>query len=313
MSRIGSRRGILLPVALFVVLALSALATSVLVLIRSELLLERRGVLYLQGRVLEEGSLASEPDIGEEGRAPLDAEGWSGESGGADPSAIFGLPGGVEQVRAIVEPGRPAAMGVRWRLDPDSVAAALPAALGVGFDPPDSGVERAGAGCPAIPGAAAPLIRVRPPDPEPAPDPPLPDPPRIGILGLEDFENLSAIEIAGGSAFPAVGEMGDVDFRIFRAEPGGRIAGGSASGILYSLGDLTLDGASRLRGLVLSAGDLHVLGEAVVEGVVMVGGTVHLQGNGRILGCRGWAAAALGQPALNRTHRISTGDRLGRF
>lgn len=300
--RVKCRRGVVLPIALFLVLALGALATSILVLVRAELLLERRAITYLEERALEESWL--DGPLGLPEARPFDS----------DPSIdSIALISGFLHVQAAAGAGGPRRSAVHWRLDPDSVAARLPGGLEVGRDPPRTGVERAVSGCSASLGTGVALVRVRPPDSDPAPDPPLPPSPRLGILGVERIAELPLTEVSGGRLPSDISDSGPGAPRILRATAGASLVGGEAHGVLFTSGDLRLGGDLTFRGLLLVAGDLRLEDDAVVEGVVLVGGGAEIGSNARILGCPAFAARALAHPELARLHSVPGGERLGRF
>ncbi len=300
--RARCRRGVVLPIALFLVLALGALATSVLVLVRAELLLERRAITYLEERGLEESWLDSPLEHPESGQLASDAS-----------IAFVPLVHGFLHVQAAAGAGGPRRSAVHWRLDPDSVAARLPGGLEVGRDPPPTGVERAASGCPASLGSGAALVRIRPPDPDPAPDPPLPPSPRLGILGVEQIAELPLTEVSGGRLPSDISDSEQGAPRILRATAGATLVGGEAYGLLFTSGDLRLGGDMAFRGLLLVAGDLRLEDDAVVEGVALVGGGAEIASSARILGCPAIAARALDHPELARLHAVPGGERLGRF
>ena len=283
------RRGIVLPIALLLVLALGALAGSVLAFARGELLLERGNVLYLERRSTSEAELASL--YREVSSRPVPGR--------------TRLPTGFLLLRPPFGDA-PAAVGVGFLFDPDSVALELPA-LEVEHSPPARGVAWAGEGCPSQAGTGPP-VRVRAIVEAPCPDPPLPDPPRLGPLGLKEIVQLGAVDLPARGALPSAGGAG-----LYLAPSGARYDTGEGFGLLLAAGDLTLEGDAVFRGVVLTAGDLRLEGAARVEGTVLSGGTARILDEASILGCPALSAAAMNQNALARLHPVPAGAFLGRF
>jgi len=285
-----SRRGILLPVALFLVLALGAVANSVLVLSRAERLVERGAFDYLRQRVRGEALL---------GR-------WEAGPEEVPEGEWIRLGGGFELVRTEISPGSSSWTAVRWRLEPDSVALSFPGGLQVGAGSgPEAGVELL-EGCDAGPGR--PLVSTGPPDPAVPAHPDLPPEPRVGILGVRQLLRLATTDLA---AMAILGSDGSPE--IFHAPAGARLLGGGASGLLVSGGDLSMEADTRFRGLVVVAGSLALSGTARLEGVALVGGTAWITEDAQLLGCPSLAAAGLDHPDLARLHTVPGGGLLGRF
>ena len=288
-DRFGARRGVVLPIALLLVLALGVLAGSVLAFARGELLLERGNVGYLERRARSEAELRALY------REPTDRP---------TPGRIA-LPAGFVLLRPVVGSG-PSAMGVGFVFDPDSVARALPA-LQVEGSAPTSGVAWAGESCPGYRGSG-PAVRVRPPPTGPPADPPLPDPPRLGPFGLEELAALGAVELPARGPLPAAGSAG-----LYLAPAGARYDSGEGFGLLLAAGDLAIEGDAVFRGVVLTVGDLRLEGVARVEGAALVGGTARLGPAAEVVGCAPLVARALALEGLVRTHSVPAGALLGRF
>lgn len=290
----NARRGMLLPTALLLVLALSAAATSILVLARTELLLERGDLRYLRDRLREEVRNAD-----------------------PDESRTIDIPGSGGFVLVRAPGARPAPISVRWRFDPDTVVATLPTALEVGRDPPAQGILPPESACTT--GIEAPLVRVRETPAGLLPSPDVPLPPTLGILGIEHVLSLSGVELGAVATFPgwgpdaSVGESEDAFPVVYQVPPAGWVTGGEGRGILVSSGDVTLRGDAGFRGIVIVAGDLWLEGAAWVEGVVLVRGVAHLQDESRIFGCPRRAAEALAHPELMGLHAVPAGAHLGRY
>jgi hypothetical protein len=282
----ASERGLVLPIVLLLILGLAALSTSALVLARTELVADRAGQRHVRDRILAERVL----------RSPVpDAESFD--------RLATELPKGFRLLEA-----RPAVPGlshfaVEWVLDPDSVAARLPAALEAAGNLPTEGVE-AGEGCAAL--EAGPLARRR--SPSIAPDGALGEaPPRLGLLGVPELLALPGIDLRPSVALPALSAM-----QILRARGTSfEVRGGDARGLLVSEGDLILDG-TRFSGILVVGGDLTLQGAALFEGVAVVGGEVRISGAARILGCPDFALEVLRLPELARGHFLPGGSFLGR-
>jgi hypothetical protein len=277
-------------VALFLVLALSALATSLLVLTRSERLAERGGLAYLHNRIRSEAGL----------RMPNSGLGVAAEQ------EWIGLGSGFELGRVLTEQALPAPMAVRWRMDPDSVASSFPGALEVGATPPETGVELLDPTCDS--GLERPLVRTRSLDGFTPSIPPVPPQPRVGILGIDRLLELTTTELPSLVSGPGLEAPG-----ILRAPSGVRLVGGARTGVLISPGDVSLASDATFRGLMILAGDLALSGNARVEGVVLAGGSASITDHARLLGCVAIASTALRHPNLARAHPIPGGGRLGRF
>lgn len=275
----------ILPVALLLVLALTALAMSMMVLAHNELLLDRGGMTYLENRIRDETVLEA---------------GVSSDTAAVERP----LPGGfVLVVPAGAGPG-PAA--VRWRPDPDSIARGLPGAAEVGDGTADLPQGSVGplAGC--TPAAGYPLVRTRLEPGGPDPDPRLPDPPRIGVLDVGRLVDMPGVVLDG--FFPQGSGM-----ELLRAPDGGRIEVGEGAGVLVSEGSLELTGTASFAGLVLLRGDLVLGDSARVEGVVLAGGGLRVEGEARLLGCPPLAARALVEVLPEGSHPVHAGELLGRF
>jgi len=301
-----SRRGVLLPTALFLVVGLIAMATSLIVLARNEAVTGLADLRYLRWQV------ASEDQMARSGANPGD-----GGEGGLVTHRDLGH--GFLLVRAEPARGGPAPGAVYWRLDPDGVAGGFPTAAEVGRDSPSTGVSLL-EGCPSG-GEPGPLVRVRPaPDATAGasfpfmPDPPLPDPPRIGILGVGDLLSLGEIEELGedGSgtipASPATVRTG-----LMGLPRGGILSTGSIEGVVVAGGDLFLEGSVVASGLVVVSGDLTLDGNARLQGVALVGGRLDVRGEAEVRGCWAVAAGVLDHPGLLKPHPVPGGSSLGRY
>ncbi|MEX1258098.1 MAG: polymer-forming cytoskeletal protein [Gemmatimonadota bacterium] len=296
-GRLSSPCGMILPVVLFLTLALGGAATSILVLARAERVVESAALRYLGDRVLSEAALARLP--GDGGFSP----------GGSSPAATPTIePLATDYIlgRAGSRVGGPRHHALLWRLNPDSIAATLPGALEFGSAAPSGTIEAMGPECPGGSETRA-LIRPRPP-PFPGADPPLFEGPRLGPLGLDRLLDVATVTLATAGTLPE-GES----VEIVRVLPGVAVVAGEGRGMILSEGDLTIRGTAHVRGIVMAAGTIEVGGEALVEGVLLAGGSVRVTDHGRVTGCRGLAAIALSHPRLSGTHAVSGGERLGRF
>jgi len=310
----ASRQGFLLPIALLLILALSATSLSVLILTRTEVLSEGGDHRYLRDRVTEEARLA----------APWGASsGGGGGGGGAGGGGVpvegvtqIPLAGGYilvrAQLRGLGGEEAPSNSAIYWRLNPELAAyTLLPGAVEVGGGGVPGGAVRAmthAEGCPLTP-SGAPLVRVRPSESAPPPNPPLPLPPRLGPVGFGELLDLPATLLALEGGFPREEDASPV----LRAGSGARVLGGRGGRVLLAEGNLHLGGSAHFRGIVLVGGDLFMEDGATIEGVALVGGRVYLSGGSSILGCPGLAAAALNHPDLTRPRAIRGGEMLGRF
>jgi len=294
------RRGAVLPLALFLVVGLTALATSVFVLARGEGLLATGDLRYLGARVSAERAL---------GGSPLTGTGGESTSSGGEDAEVRKLGQGFLLVRPAGMAARPAPLAVRWVLDPDSVSMSLPGAAEVGVLSMSSAIRFADADCGNEPNAG--LVRLRAAEPAATrhgPDPPTSASPRLGILGLEQLAELPASDLAPDGGFP-VGTGGG----LIRAGPGAVISTGAGEGVLVAFGELRLEGVASFRGVVVAAGDIELVDSASVEGVVLAGGAVRIAGDAYLAGCRRSARDALDHPDLRGPHPVPAGKLLGRF
>lgn len=299
LGRLG-RRGAVLPVALFLVVGLSALTTSVFLLARGEGLLAAGDLRYLTARVSAERALTREPVTGSD---PDDA------SAGGEGIEARPLGQGFILIRPSGVADRPAPLSVRWILNPDSVAMTFPGAAEVGHLSMTSGVRFAEADCGNEPTTGLVRLRVSEPVGTPhLPDPPSPGPPRLGILGLEQLMELPALDLTSAGGFPD-GTGGGV----LRAAPGVVISTGAGEGVLLASGDLRLEGVTYFRGVVVAAGSVELGDQASIEGVVLAGGAVRIAGDAYLAGCRGSARDALDHADLRGPHPVPAGELLGRF
>jgi len=304
-----SRRGVLLPTALFLVVALIAMATSLVVLARNEAVTGVADFQYLRWQLVSEEEMASSGGEGGEGEV--------GVEGGWVTHREIGH--GFILVRSEPARGGPAAGAVFWQLDPEVVAGGFPPAAEVGRDPPATGVSLL-EGCPAG-GESGPPVRMRP-DPDAmegaafpsTADPPLPGPPRIGILGVGDLLSLGELEALGGEgsgtipASPATLRTG-----LMGLPHGGILSAGAIDGVVVAGEDLLLEGSVVISGLVMVSGDLTLDGFARLQGIALVGGRLEVRGEAAVQGCRTVAAGALDHPGLLRPHPVPGGSRLGRY
>jgi len=294
------RSGAVLPLALFLVVGLSALATSVFVLARGEGLLASGDLRYLGARVSAERTLADLPSTGPEGESA---------ASGAEDVEMQALGRGFFLVRPAGMAARPAPLAVRWLLDPDSVSRTFPGAAEVGALSMSSAIRFADADCGNEPNAD--LVRLRASEATPTsggPDPPTPGSPRLGILGLEQLAELPASHLVPGGGFP-VGTGGG----LLRAGPGAVISTGAGEGVLVAFENLRLEGEASFRGVVVVAGDIELVDSASVEGVVLAGGTIRIAGDAHLSGCRRSARDALDHADLRGPHSVPAGELLGRF
>ena len=280
-----SRRGVVLPVVLLLILGMAALSTSALVLARSELVADRSGQRQVRDRDLANRVLRSEP----------------GTEGFDRRTTV--LPAGFQLVEA-----RPDAPGlsyfeVAWVLDPDSVLVRLPGALEATGTLPTEGVgtkDECGTGSTELVVRRSPSL---------GPDGALGEaPPRLGLLGVSELIALPGVDLISSAPLPILSTH-----QILRARgPVFEVRGGEGLGLLVSDGDLTLDGATRLSGLLVVAGNLALRDSALFEGVAVVGGEVRISGAAQLLGCPDLALEVLRLPELARDHRLPGGGFLGR-
>lgn len=287
-----NRRGFILPVVLLLLLAISGLATVALAVARNEVFLEPGDFRYLRERVRWETALeaflaGTEP--WEEGEELLRRP----------------LAGGYVLVRGGTE-AKPAHQAVAWLLDPASVAAALPPAAEVGWGVGDPGVVAGEGECAPLPGE--PLVRVRPSDRLPLPDPSLEPPPRLGPVGLVVLLGRAGVRLGPGDPLP--GGSGPL---LVEAPPDGRLVAGEGGGMLLGAGTVTLGGDVRWRGIVLAERDLVLEEGASLEGVALVGGRLRVRDDARLVGCPALAAWALRASGLDRPFFLPGGGLLGRF
>lgn len=295
-----SRRGILLPVALFLVAALSATSIAALVLARAEMVSGGADHRHLKERVLEEvNPIRSGPD----GETITEMAGFR----------WIPLHGGFFLMRAA-PPGdtRPAPMSVFWQLRPDSVARhLLPGGVEVGTGAgPETGIRAMAAdeGCP--PPYGRPLLLTRPVSALPLPDPSLATPPRIGPVGIGDL--LEQAEVLPTNPGESSGILPDRP-RLLRAPDRTRVEGWFGIGVLLGEGDLTLAEGVRFNGILLVRGSLRMEPGSELQGVALVGGNLQMEDGSQILGCPGLAASALSAPELVRPFPITGARNLGRF
>jgi len=288
---------LVLPVVLLLSLALGAAATSILTLARSERVVERAALRFLDDRVRAERTLVEIRD-----------EGGARPPGSSPPalSSLVPLGDGYLMVLASTVEGGPAYHAVYWRLEPDSVALHFPGAVEYGTTAPSGLITAAG---PACMGGTAPgsLVRARVHGSS-ASDPPIPLGPRVGPVGLDALLALATRTVASDGRL----EPGSAP-ELLRVPDGVALVSGSVFGVLLSAGDLAIRGASEVRGLVIAGGDVEVRGGARVDGVLLVGGTVRVLEGGRVEGCRESASLALAHPELATLHEVPGGHRLGRF
>lgn len=297
MSRICTRSGILLPIALLLLLAVTATATSILLLARTELLLERGDHTHLRSRIDAESRLAAAIAAGNDGE------------GAVEGVIEYPLEAGFSILRTAGAGESPQSMALSWRLIPDSLLYDFPGAIETGGTAPGSGVRAMTPGEGCAPAGSQVLVRIREPAALPLPNPPLPPPPRLGLLGVEELAEVADASLLPGEPLPSSAVAHGL---VLVSPAGGRIQGGEASGVLVAPWDLHLGGGARFRGIALVRGDLVLDGGSTIEGVALVGGRVQLNG-GSILGCPSLAAEALDLPALTRPRTVRGGELLGRF
>jgi len=298
------RRGAVLPLALFLVVGLSALATSVFLLASGEALLAVGDLRYLGTRVSAERALARWTPTG---AGPDDA------SPGAAGIEVRTLGHGFILLRPGEAADRPAPLSVRWTLHPDTVATAFPGAAEVGVLSTVAGIRFAEADCGNDPSSA--LVRLRGSEAAAAPhppDPPAPRSPRLGILGVEQLLQLTAVDLVSGGGFSG-GSRGGTGGGLLRAGPGAVISTGAGEGVVLGSGDLRLEGEASFRGVVVAAGDIELGDQAWIEGVVLAGGAVRITGEAYLAGCRRAARDALDHADLLGPHPVPAGELLGRF
>lgn len=303
-----SRRGFLLPVAMLLVLAWSSTAIAALVLAGTEAVSERADHRHLLQRVLEAQWIPTQSVSGE-----FSAEG--GGEGGGDEESPDGLPlrGGYLLVRAAAHGAAgPAPMSVYWRLDPDSAAYhLLPGGAEVGtIGGAVEGLREMTeeAGCP--PPRDRPLLHTRSGTADLTVDPPLPEPPRLGPLGIRELLERAEGRISeSGELFPSA-SAGPF---LLSAPEGAVLSEGDGYGVLLGEGDLTLGQGFSIRGVVVTRGDLRMDAGSTVRGLVLVGGSLQMQPGSLVLGCPAIAAEVIGATPLSEPWPIPGGHRLGRF
>lgn len=258
----------MLPAVLLGLMGLGMVATGLIALTRSEVLSGRSAFRYA-------GSI-------ERARGLLGA-------GGPERLTTRELPHGFELVGASPDSGGLTHFAVRWVMDPELVAAALPGAAEASTVRGDVEV-------------AADCVRSH--------DRPLtlgrgPDAPRLGVLDVEALRGLvTDVVLAEFPDRPGPG--------VFEAT-GATIVAGSATGILVAGSDLTLGGTSDFEGLIVSAGSVVLQEGARVEGVVLAGEVLEIFGDAVLIGCLDRAVTALGHPGLGGAHPLPSGGFLGRY
>lgn len=281
------RRGVILPAALLLLLGGTLVAASLLVIARS-------AVLLADGDRLLAEALARRGPVAE-----------------AEAAGTMAVPvgHGFLLLRAEVEGVGWAPWSVVWQAEPARVAAGLRAVVesGSGIVEGASGVTAAGTGegCADLDVLPAHSTPVSPPPPPPSPA--LPSFPRLGPAGLDALLARAGNPVVNGSELPS-------GHGFVATDPGARIPGGSAGGILVTAGDLTLAGSTLFEGLVLLAGDLHLEDEARIHGAVLASGAVRLGSGARVLGCRALVEERLTDlEALSTPFPVAGGAFLGRY
>lgn len=290
LGRRESRRGILLPVVLLVILALGAVSVSVLVLVSTQRLVARGELAYLEDRIRAEALMVGlDEGVAIEGFSLTEVE----------LLGAFSLVGVAPANRGL------SYFSVRWVLNPDSITAGLPGALELVGSAPEVGVQPL-EGCSSM--GARPLVVTLSHDASSPSATQGPGTPRVGLLGVSELLELAESELPEPAVLP-----GAAPAAVRRASAGTVILGGQGTGVLIAVGDLTLEGSTQFSGLLIVEGALTLLGSARVEGVVLAGGSVRISGDAAIFGCPDTARAGLELPALNRGHPLPEGWLLGRY
>lgn len=285
-GRLPNQEGVLLPAALFLVLAATLVGSGLFVIARSAVLLGAGdGVLAeaLAVRGPSSGVLESGDGVGLVGGYHL---------------LGTGAPGVSWRIWSLV-----------WRADAAAIAEGLMGvveARHVDLVPDGGGATRSmedvirlsgpGDGCSDGPDDI-PLIWTRG------------DTAPVGFLGpfeLEAWADRAEEEVAGQPADSAVP-------RLLRVEAG-RLDTGVLRGLLVAPGDLELGGDVTVLGLVLVGGDVRMSGDVRVMGAMRVRGRVTLEHRARVDGCRGVVQEELALiPALAEPFPVPGGGFLGRF
>lgn len=280
-----SRRGVILPAALLLLLGGTLVAATLLVTARSAVLLadgDRHLARSLAWRA--PGADSPEPE-----RIPLG--------------------GGYLLLRNRVPAVGWSTWSVAWRLDPGLEASKLRAAAETagGLTQVDGDLRAAGAGdgCPdPVPLALHWTVEGVPP---PTPQPALPDFPRLGPVALDVVSRRSPAPLDPGAPLPE-------GPGVVAVEPEAVIEDGTGVGLLVAPGDLLLRGTAAFTGLVLVAGDLTLDDEATIYGAARVGGRLSVGAGSQLLGCRAAVEdGLLAVDALDDPFPVLGGGFLGRY
>lgn len=289
-SRLRDRRGILLPAALFLILAATLLGAALLILARSAVILgagDRMLAQALAVRGPSDGALESGVGVTlpmgyRLVDTPVPAAAWQVWSlvWEADPVALAeGLRGVVEARSVEISPG-----------DGSSGDGPIPEPIRL-LGPDD--------GCPEDP-SPLPLVWLR--------GEAVPVPVALGPLGLGTWVDRAQVVLTAGASPPDREESRLVHVEVDRVEAG------VLRGLVVAMEDLELGGDVVVEGLLLVGGNLQMSGHAHLVGAARVGGGLTLEGGSRIDGCRRLVARELeGIAALEIPFPVPGGRFLGRY
>lgn len=279
----AGRAGVILPAALFLLLGGTMIAASLLVVVRS-------AVLVADGdRRLAESLARRVPDP-----PAADDPGWRT------------LGDGYLLHTSEVDEVQWAVWSLWWEARPSRVARGLRAVVETGGGLAlEGGVVNILEGCPDL--HDLPVHReeegVRLPLPEPA----LPPFPRFGPLGLEALRTRADRELLPGVGLPEGPALLFIPATAVVDE-------GASAGLLVALEDLRLHGDAAFDGLVLVGGDLELSGSALLRGAVKVGGEARVRDGAALLGCRSLVDSLLAEvPTLGPPFSVPGGGFLGRY
>lgn len=283
----ADRHGILLPAALFLILAATMVGSALLVLARSAILLgagdrELAQALAVRGPALD--ALESGTGLGLRAGYRL-----------VDTPA----PGASWRVWSLV-----------WQADPTALVDGLRGVVEAGSVEVPEGLADSGSG-------VEPLRALGPGDGCPEHDPlPLvwlhgqaaPAPVSLGPLPLDVWSERAEVTITADSPAPEL-ERAD----LIRVETESLNAG-VLRGLVLTPGDLELLGDVVVTGLLLVGGELRMTGDARVLGAVRVGGNLTVEPTARVEGCLPLVAQELSNiPALEAPFPVPGGRFLGRL
>lgn len=278
----AGRAGVILPAALFLLLGGTLVAASLLVVVRSAVLVadgDRRLAESLARRVPRP--------------PPADDPGWRA------------LGDGYLLHTSEVDEVQWAVWSLWWEARPSLVARGLRAAVETGGTLAlEGGAAGTAEGCPDL--HDLPVHREEEGVRSPPPEPTLPPFPRLGPLGLEALRPRSERELLPDEGLPEGPALVFIPATALVDE-------GVSAGLLVAVEDLRLQGDVAFDGLVLVGGDLELSGNALLRGAVRVGGDARVGDGAALLGCRSLVDSLLAEvPALGPPFSVPGGGFLGR-